>query len=138
MKGKLGMDFIIDTLFQGFFAFFWLIGLVIFLFTEKNKKKYIFLIFLIPPLMGWSIYSYVKVLKPRFKDIGCYIDEKYNVTRGKCTMVHSSTKATTPSFVLDNKTYYYNARVNKIYEGKNYKLKYLPNSKYVLKAEEIN
>jgi len=38
---------------------------------------------------------------------------------------------------LNEDTYYYNPRSNKISEGKNYKLKYLPNSKYVIEAEVI-
>lgn len=131
------MDFIIDTLFQIFFTFFWIIGLFVFWVKEKNKKKYVFLVLLIPPLMIWTIYSYISILKPRFQDISYYINQNYEIVSGKCNSVHAGTRGVTPSFVLDDETYYYNPRINKIYEGKSYRLKYLPNSKYVIELEGL-
>jgi len=76
------MDFIIDTLFQIFFGFFWVIGLLVFLVKEKDKKKYAFLIFFIPLLMIWSWFSYTYVLEPRFQDISYYINRDYEVVSG--------------------------------------------------------
>lgn len=131
------MDFIIDTLFQIFFCFFWVIGLVIILFDKKNRKKYICLTFLIPLLMVWSSYSYINILKPRFSDISYYIDKNYEVSIGKCNTIKGGSRGMTPSFILDENTYYYNPRFNKISEGNSYKLKYLPNSKYVIDTEII-
>ncbi|MFD3158774.1 hypothetical protein ACFIJ5_18345 (plasmid) [Haloimpatiens sp. FM7330] len=129
------MDFIIDTVFQIFFAFFWIIALVIILIKAENKKKLAPLIIFVPLLMIWTIYCCNSVLKPRFQDISYYINKNYKTTSGKCISVHKGKG--TPSFVLEKQTYYYNARVNKIYEGKNYRLKYLPNSKYVIKSEVL-
>lgn len=131
------MDFIIDTLFQIFFGFFWVIGLVIFLVKEKNKKKYAFLIFFIPLLMIWSWFSYTHVLEPRFRDLSYYINQDYEVISGKCSSLDGGGRGVTPSFVLEEEAYYYNKRFNKIYEGENYRLKYLPNSKYVIESENL-
>lgn len=131
------MDFIIDTLFQIFFCFFWIIGLLILLLKKENRKKYVGLILLIPILIIWSIYSYTNILRPRFKDISYYINDNYEISIGKCTVVNKSSKGVTPSIILNENTYYYNPRSNKITEGNNYELKYLPNSKYVIKAEVI-
>ncbi|WP_315120522.1 hypothetical protein [uncultured Clostridium sp.] len=131
------MDFVIDTLFQVFFAFFWIIGVLVFLVKVKDKKKYVFLIFFIPLLMIWTVYSYTNILKPRFRDINYYINQDYEITSGKCSLVHVGGKGVTPSFVLEEDTYYYNPRFNKVYEGKNYRLKYLPNSKYVIVLEGL-
>ncbi|MBU5484600.1 hypothetical protein KQI86_09680 [Clostridium sp. MSJ-11] len=131
------MDFVIDTLFQVFFAFFWIIGGLVFLVRVKDKKKYAFLIFFIPLLMIWTGYSYTHVIKPRFRDIKYYINQDYETTSGKCSIVHDGGKGVTPSFVLEEETYYYNPRFNKIYEGKNYRLKYLPNSNYVIESERL-
>lgn len=131
------MDFIIDTLFQIFFAFFWVIALLVILIKEKNKKKYAFLIFFSPLLMIWTVYAYTNILKPRFKDISYYINNNYRTTTGKCSNVNVRSKGTTPSFVLEEETYYYNPWFNKIQKEKNYRVKYLPNSKYVIELEEL-
>ncbi|WP_392485941.1 hypothetical protein ACER0A_014285 [Haloimpatiens sp. FM7315] len=127
------MDFIIDTAFQIFFAFFWIIALIIIFIKTKNRKNLIPLLLFTPLLIIWSVYCYKSILNPRFKDISYYINKDYKITSGKCSSVHKGKG--TPSFVLDEETYYYNRRVNKIVEGKSYKLKYLPNSKYVIKSE---
>lgn len=137
IMGGIDMDFIIDTLFQVFFAFFWVIALLVFWVKDKNKKRYVFLIFSIPLLMIWTVYSYTNILKPRFQDISYYINKDYKTTSGKCSNVHVKSRGTTPSFTLDEETYYYNPWFNKIYEGKNYSLKYLPNSKYVIELERL-
>lgn len=131
------MDFIIDTLFHIFFAFFWIIGLIIFLVKEKNKKRYVFLIFCIP-LLIWTVFSYNHVLKPRFQDVTHYINKDYETIIGKCIVVYRNTKGTTPSFKLENKDYYYNPKFNKIDKDKTYKLMYLPNSKYVIESELLD
>lgn len=131
------MDFIIDTLFQIFFCFFWLIGVLVLLLKKENKKQYVGLIFLVPMLLIWSIYSYTNILTPRFKDVNYYINHDYQTSIGKCTIVNKNSKGVTPSIVLDEKIYYYNPMFNKISEGNSYKLKYLPNSKYVIDAEII-
>ncbi|KGK90096.1 hypothetical protein DP68_01330 [Clostridium sp. HMP27] len=131
------MDFIIDTLFQIFFAFFWVIAFLIFLIKERNKKKYLFLIIFIPLLMIWTAYSYNHVLKPRLKDVSYYMNKDYKTTSGECSNVNTKSKGATPSFVLEGETYYYNPWFNKIHKDKNYKLRYLPNSKYVIELEEV-
>ncbi|MEW9094839.1 MAG: hypothetical protein AB2417_07105 [Clostridiaceae bacterium] len=77
------------------------------------------------------------MLKPRFRDIKYYINQDYETTSGKCSIVDNGARGVTPSFVLEEETYYFNPRFNKIYEGKNYKLKYLPNSKYVIESEDL-
>ena len=69
------MDFIIDTLFQIFFCSFWLIGVLVLLLKKENKKQYVGLIFLVPMLLIWSIYSYTNILTPRFKDVNYYINQ---------------------------------------------------------------
>jgi len=51
--------------------------------------------------------------------------------------LHGGGRGVTPSFVLDKEIYYYNKRVNKIYEGESYRLKYLPYSKYVIESENL-
>ncbi|MTI66427.1 MAG: hypothetical protein FH753_07480 [Firmicutes bacterium] len=135
-KGFLIMDFIVDTLFQVFFAFFWIIGFV-FLIKKNNKKEYIYLLILIPPLLIWTGYSYINILKPRFLDIKYYINKDYKVTSGECSNVHPNSKGVTPSFELDEKIYYYMPRGIKVKEGKNFKIKYLPNSKYVIELEDL-
>ena len=131
------MDFILDTLFQVFFAFFWIIALLILWIKEKNIRKYAFLLFLVPLLIIWSTYSYTNILKPRFQDIRYYINQDYKTISGKCDSVNNSGRRETPSFTLEEETYYYNPRFNKVYEGKSYRVKYLPNSKYVIKVESI-
>ncbi len=135
------MDFIVDTLFQIFFAFFWVVVLlVLFIKIKKDKKnKAGFLVFLIlsPLLMIWTVYSYNHVLEPRFQDIKYYINKDYQITTGKCSSLNNGGKGVTSSFVLDEETYYYNKRLNKIYKDKSYKLHYLPNSKYVIESESL-
>ncbi|MBS4535691.1 hypothetical protein GOQ29_08685 [Clostridium sp. D2Q-14] len=131
------MDFVIDTLFQVFFAFFWIIGILVFLIKKKNKKKYIFLILLIPPLLMWTVYSYINILEPRFKDIRYYNNKDYEITSGKCSSVKTNSRGMTPSFILDEDTYYYNPRTKEVKEDKTYKIKYLPNSKYVIDLEVL-
>ncbi|MBB6631856.1 hypothetical protein [Clostridium algidicarnis] len=135
------IDFIVDTLFQIFFAFFWIVALLLlFIKTKKDKKnKGRFLVFLIlsPLLMIWTLYSYNYVLEPRFQDIKYYINKDYQITTGKCSSLNDGGKGVTSSFVLDEETYYYNKRLNKIYKGKSYKLHYLPNSKYVIESESL-
>jgi hypothetical protein len=132
------MDFIIDTLFQIFFAFFWIIALLVLWIKEKNKMKYALLIFFFPLLMLWTIYSYTNILKPRFRDIRYYTNQDYEIVSGECTIVNSGGRSgITPSFMLEEEIYYYNPRFNKVYEGKNYIVKYLPNSKYAIEVESI-
>ena len=98
------MDFIIDTLFQAFFAFFG---------------------------------SSTNILEPRFRDMRYYVNQDYKITSGKCSIVHAGATGTTPSFVLEKETYYYNPRFNEIHQGQSYRLKYLPNSRYVIELEGL-
>lgn len=129
------MDFILVLFFQILVFIFILVSIIVNLIKiikGKISKKYFILILI---LVVCSKIVLINIVIPKIKDIKYYFSEDYYITTGVCTSFNNAKGIT--ALEINNITYKINSWEIKPKIGDKYRLEYLPNSKIVMKVNEL-
>lgn len=129
------MNFISVLCFQILAVIFILVSIVINLVKVvkgKISKKYLILILVV---VVCSEITLINIIIPKIKDIKYYKKEEYYITTGTCNSFSNYRGIT--QLEVNNIIYKIDSWKIKPQIGTKYRLEYLPNSKFVIKASEL-